>query len=159
MLAATAIVGLGLAVSGCAQTMSEFAGGETTASTAPTALTPGDPAAVATARPAVLVDETTEPTSKNSATTTPMAIAPPTAYAEEPGQPVSSAAVNLNQVPEQPKAKLLSPDEKARVIAELEALAKKQSAAFGKGKKSTECADQNIDPAKRVASATGDGGC
>ncbi len=62
-------------------------------------------------------------------------------------------------MPEQPKSKLLTPTEKAKVIAELEALAKKQSATLGKTKKSTACAADKVDPAQRVASATGDGGC
>ena len=41
----------------------------------------------------------------------------------------------------------------------LEALAKKQSTALGKSEKSAACTQDNLDPAHRVASATGDGGC
>ena len=150
--------------------MSEFArGGDgATATTYPTSsgpviLEPGDPQTVASvARPAVLVDETTVPVSRSptARTTAPMAIAPPAAQvaeAEQPDTGIEPAAVNLNRVPEQPKSKLLTPAEKAKVIAQLEALAKKQSATLDK--KSKDCSAQNLDPAQRVASATGDGGC
>ena len=148
--------------------MSEFARGDgTTASAYPTSgtpdiLAPGDPQTVsAVVRPAVLVDETTVPASAATArTTAPMAIAPPAgrvAEAEQPDLAIEPAAVNLNRVPEQPKSKLLTPAEKAKVIAQLEALAKKQSASLGKNSK--DCSAQNLDPAQRVASATGDGGC
>jgi hypothetical protein len=164
-LAVAAVVGLGLAASGCAQSMSEFARNDSSARTVATAYpAPGDPQVAGVARPAVMVEETTvpAPTSRTTRTMAPMAIAPATAEpasAEQPGQGIAPAAVNLNRVPEQPKSKLLTPDEKAQVIAELEALAKKQSATLGKSKKSTTCAGENLDPAARVASATGDGGC
>ena len=166
-MAAIAIMGLGLAASACTQSMSEFDAGRATAalpaSTAPVALAPGDPQTVASVtRPAVLVEETTVPASQalTARTTVPMAIAPPAARvaaAEQPDLRIEPAAVNLNRVPEQPKSKLLTPEEKARVIAQLEALAKKQSATLGE--KSKDCSAQNLDPAQRVASATGDGGC
>ncbi len=124
--------------------MSEFARTGTTASNEPVALTPGDPQGVAgVARPAVLVEETTVPASSSRAVraSAPMAIAPPQgqiAEAEATDQAIEPAAVNLNEVPAQPKSKLLSPAEKARVIAELEALAKRQSAALGKTEKSAD---------------------
>jgi hypothetical protein len=174
LAAATAVVGLAIAASGCAQSMSEFARNGTTASADPATIAPaGQQAAAPTTRPAVMVDETTVPM-RQARSDAPMTIAPPAAElaaAEQPptaaqpamaGQPtakVAPSAVNLNQVPEQPKSKLLTPDEKAKVIAELEALAKKQSATLSQDKKSADCAAQNLDPAARVASATGDGGC
>ena len=165
-----AIVGLGFAATGCAQSMSEFARTGDSASAypasgAPVALTPSDPQVASVARPAVLVDETTvpaKPRSQSTRSSAPMEIAPraaEVASAEEPDTAIAPAAVNLNQVPAQPKSKLLTPDEKAKVIAELEALAKKQSATLGKAKKSTACAADNLDPKQRLASATGDGGC
>jgi hypothetical protein len=169
-LVVAAVIGLGLAASGCAQSMSEFARNDASAGTvataypsagAATSLAPGDPQTVASmARPAVLVDETTEP-APAARTVAPMAIVPATANlasAAQPDQGIAPAAVNLNQVPEQPNSKLLTPAEKAKVIAELEALAKKQSATLGK-KKSADCTADNLDPAQRLASATGDGGC
>ncbi len=165
LTAAAAIIGLGLLASGCAQSMSEFARTGTTASASPVSLDPADPQAVASVtRPAVLVDEATVPMPPRGTirTTAPMEIAPPAAEiakAEPPDAGIAPAAVNLNQVPEQPKSKLLTPAEKAKVIAELEALAKKQSAALSQAKKSTSCAADKVNPAERVASATGDGGC
>ena len=169
LVTAAAIVGLGLAAAGCAQSMSEFArDGDGTvasaypASSGPATLTPGDPQTVAVARPAVLVEEMTVPASQSptARTTAPMAIAPAAAQvaeAEQPNLRIEPAAVNLNRVPEEPKSKLLTPAEKAKVIAQLEALAKKQSATLGE--KSKDCAAQDLDPARRLASATGDGGC
>jgi hypothetical protein len=166
-----AVISLGLAASGCAQSMSEFARSDASAATTATAYpSADDPKTVASmARPAVLVDETTEPvpTARSAQTTAPMAIVPATAdlasteqpAAAEPDRANAAAAVNLNQLPAQPSSKLLTPEEKARVIAELEALAKKQSATLGRTKKSADCAADSIDPAARLASATGDGGC
>jgi hypothetical protein len=178
-LAVAAVIGLGLAASGCAQSMSELAGNDASAGTmaaaypsagAPTSLAPSEPLTVASmARPAVLVDETTEPvpTARSARTTAPMAIAPATAElasaertaAARADLAIAPSAVNLNQLPAQPKSKLLTPEEKAQVIAELEALAKKQSVTLGKAKKSAECAADDLDPAARLASATGDGEC
>ncbi len=162
-MAAIAVVGLGLAASACTQSMSDF-NTAFPAATTPVALSPDDPQTTASVtRPAVLVDETTVPMPPRGTvqTTAPMEIAPPAAEvatAAQPDQGIAPAAVNLNQVPAQPKTKLLTPDEKAKVIAELEALAKKQSAALDRSK-STKCATDSLDPAQRVASATGDGGC
>ncbi len=170
-LLVAAVIGLGLAASGCAQSLSEFARNDASAGTTATAYpAPGDPQTMASmARPAVLVDETTEPvpTARSARTTAPMAIVPATADLASTAQPaaaapdraIAAAAVNLNQLPTQPRSKLLTPEEKAQVIAELEALAKKQSATLGKGKKSSDCAADSLDPAARLASATGDGGC
>lgn len=165
LTAVAAIVGLGLAASGCAQSIGGFADIGPQASTKPVALSPSDPQTVAgIARPAVMVDESTVPIPPKGTvrTTAPMEIAPPAAEiakAEPADQGIAPAAVNLNEVPEQPKTKLLTPAEKAKVIAELEALAKKQSAQLSRSKKSTACAADKVNPAERVASATGDGGC
>ncbi len=168
-LAVAAVLGLGLAASGCAQSMSEFArDADGTASSAypasaqPTTLAPGNPGTVAS-RPAVMVEERTVAASPAPAarTTAPMAIAPPaaeTASVAPPSEGIAPSVANLNRVPEQPKGKLLTPTEKAKVIAELEALAKKQGAALDKSRKAA-CASDDLNPAQRVASATGDGGC
>ncbi len=140
LAAAAAIIGLGLAASGCAQSMSEFARNADTPS--PVALTPGDAQTAGVARPAILVDERTVP-AEAPRTTAPMAIAPaaratPEVAAVDPSDPgIAPAATNLNRIPEQPKAKLLTADEKAKVIAELEAMAKKQSAQLDKDKTRT----------------------
>ncbi len=193
-LAVAVVVGLGLAASGCAQSLSEFArNGDGTAassypaSTAPTTLAPGDPGSVAT-RPAVMVDErtvaVTQSPARSAPTSAPMAIAPmastPAPAATTPpaaevataaplsdratavprsDRAIAPSALNLNQVPAQPKSKLLTPDEKAKVIAELEALAKKQSAELDADKNAACAASDDLNPAQRVASATGAGGC
>ncbi len=157
---------LGLAASGCAQSMSEFARASDPPSTTakaygqPVALSPSDqlPPGTGVVRPAVMVDETTvaTPTSRAPAPR-PMSIAPQSAQAEQPAA-IAPAAVNLNQVPDQPKGKLLTPDEKAKVIAELEALAKSQSASPGK-KKTANCAKDTLKPQQLVVSANDDKGC
>ena len=140
--------------------MSEFARSTSPSTTATAYPSPGDPQAAGLARPAVLTDETTIPAG-TARTKAPMAIAPPATHVTSAEQPdaIAPAATNLNQVPAQPNSKLLTPEQKAKVIAELEALAKKQSTALGKSEKSAACAQDNLDPAHRVASATGDGGC
>ena len=132
------------------------------ASARPTSLT-SDGAGSVTTQPAVLTEETTVPVSRNGAdSTAPMAFvarAPQATSAEQPDTGIAPSASNLNRLPEQPNSKLLSPAERAKVIAELEALAKKQSTELGKDQQSADCAAQKVDPAQRVVGATGDGGC
>ena len=121
----------------------------------PMAIDPGaakaDQAAVGSvARPAVMVEEETVP-----AAAKPQTLAPPSRTANagpEPARPASRGTPNLGAPAEQPSSKLLTPEEKAKVIAELEALAKSQSAALGKSK-AKDCADETVAPGKRVASA------
>ncbi len=55
--------------------------------------------------------------------------------------------------------KLLTPEEKAKVIAELEALAKAQGAGLAKARNSADCSKEKLKPADRLASANGDGEC
>jgi hypothetical protein len=143
--------GLCLAVCGCAQ-FGDFSTPTSSIGASPTAqtdiLAPG-PATASTARPAVLVDETTA-----TGSGAPVTLTPP--------KPVTTA---VNSAPEQlppagyaeankadAKTRLLTPEEKAKVIAELEALAKSQSASLAKSKKNAECAQ---DPAKPAGDATG----
>lgn len=53
--------------------------------------------------------------------------------------------------PNQPGSKLLTPEEKARAVAELEALAKSQKVAPAGGPSpSTRCTDETLDPAERL---------
>jgi hypothetical protein len=157
-----AVVGLALAAAGCAQSMSPFAMGGPGPSAESTSLT-SEGAGSVTTQPAVLTEETTVPVSRNGTdSTAPMAFsprAPQATSAEQPETGIAASANNLNRVPEQPKSKLLSPAERAKVIAELEALAKKQSTELGKDQQSTDCSNQKVDPAQRVVGATGDGGC
>jgi hypothetical protein len=165
LLAVVATIGCGLVAAGCTQSRGDFAQFPSPAATAavtanpagaPMTLAPAahDPATVASVAPAVMVQEANVPApaaGARRATVSPL----------EPQRPpaVATGFPNINQVPEQPKTKLLTPEEKAKVIAELEALAKSQGAALSKARKSADCADQNLKPAQRVASATGDGEC
>ena len=66
---------------------------------------------------------------------------------------------NINKVPEQPKGKLLSPEEKAKVIAELEALAKGQEARAANSKKTAKCATDIVKPADRLKGETAGAEC
>jgi hypothetical protein len=156
-------------VTGCAQIPGiapEFNAGQNTltsyAAGQPMAIDPGtaeaDQGAVGSvARPAVMVEERTVPVSTPKAGA-PQNLAPPmrAASAEpEPLPPASRGTPNLAAPAEQPKSKLLTPDEKAKVIAELEALAKSQSAQLRKSSKS-DCANETVPPGKRVASAGGE---
>jgi hypothetical protein len=66
-----------------------------------------------------------------------------------------SAYPNINIRPPEPRSRLLSPAQKARVIAELEALANRQGASFdvSSGKSRNTCvgdAAKSLDPAARL---------
>jgi hypothetical protein len=66
-----------------------------------------------------------------------------------------SAYPNINIRPPEPRSRLLSPAQRARVIAELEALANRQGASFGvsSGKSRNTCvgdAARSLDPAARL---------
>lgn len=69
--------------------------------------------------------------------------------------PGGGAYPNINVVPPEPKSKLLTPDETAKVIAELEALAQSQGAATERAYRAAakdECSDEvfrNLDAAAR----------
>lgn len=122
-LAAVLLVGAGLALSGCGYTLGEFSRTAEKPSAKQTVLTEAvmDDSA-ATVRPAALVEEEVLPPKQR----TPAAVAvetvvPPTEYP------------NINAVPPSSKGKLLTPEEKAKVIANLEALARNQAASMGKG--------------------------
>ena len=139
-----ATVGLGLAVSGCAYSLSEFAGAPKQQPAVLTGVTPEDAAMPAIPlKPAALVEE-------GPAATPPASSEPRAAATDAPG-----SYPNINAVPDQPKSKLLSPEEKARVIVELEALAKAQGPATATARKiaKSEC-DQNaamvLDPEEQL---------
>jgi hypothetical protein len=80
-----------------------------------------DDTTTASVKPAALVEEEPAATIDRS----------PAAAAVDAAVPPSGYP-NLNTTPAQPKAKLLTPEEKAKVIAELEALAQKQATALNK---------------------------
>jgi hypothetical protein len=160
LLPAILFAGLALAVSGCALSMNEFAQNrELQGPAEPVALTgtpefdtaPGAPPPTAeglAAQAAAVADS-------------PTALAPTASATQAAGQ--SSGFPNINAAPQQSNSKLLTPEEKARVIAELEALARGQGASAPAAKAtSTECdpdAAQNLDPADRLNSDPAGGGC
>ena len=120
-LAAALAVGAALALSGCAYTMGEFSR---------TAQKPADAPVVKEAvlqdgalplKPVALVEEDPLP----STVVAPAATA--TATVMHP-----SGYPNLNVVPPPSKSKLLTPEEKAKVVADLEALARSQGVAMSR---------------------------
>ena len=67
---------------------------------------------------------------------------------------------DLPTPPQQPKSKLLSPEEKARVVAELEALARSQNGTSAADKaKCDEEAAKALDPEQRLKRDLADGEC
>ena len=132
------VAGLGFLLGGCAYSMSEFA------------LERPEPASVAAApadaigaavplAPTALVDEGPPPT---------VAATQPTTTASLPPAP-SGTYPNPGLPPNQSDSKLLSPEEKAKVIAELEALARNQKVT-PPAKPLTKCQDETLDPAERL---------
>jgi hypothetical protein len=106
-----------------------------TAAGGPTSAIAGSESTVAPAAAATL--DATPP-----APTSPVAGAP-AAPAEET---VTSSFPNINTVPQQPEGKLLSPEERAKMIAELEALRKRQHgpAAAAAPALPAKCLDKNV---------------
>ena len=132
-----AVAALGFLLGGCAYSMSEFA------------LERPEPASVAAQAdatgaavplvPTALVDDGPPPAASvtQPATTASLPPAPSSTY-PSPGPP-----------PNQPDSTLLSPEEKAKVIAELEALARSQKVT-PPPKPQTRCQDETLDPAERL---------
>lgn len=155
-IAALALVaGVGLASSGCVMSRGEFA----QPASEPVVLTGGQPQDIvgtpADAKPAVAAQQ--EPQSAP-----PLALSA-TGQAEPPTPPVAPAtlaAADGNAPPAEPNSKLLSPEEKTRVIAELEALAKSQGARAAADKaRCEEEAAKALDPEQRLRRDLAGGGC
>ena len=136
-LAAALVATAVLALSGCGYTMNEFA--QKSASATPASTEPGA-----------------------------LSMKPATYVVDSPATPPAAATAsgfpNLNQVPTDQKAKLLTPEEKAKVIAELEALAKGQEAAVDKTRKAaaTKCGaavQKTLDPEAKLKSEVAGQGC
>ena len=138
---AAALVGAAaIALSGCAYTMGEFAQSERQPAPAADAAQTG----AIPIKPATYVVDTT---------------AAPAGVAT-----TEAAYPNINAVPLPPKSKLLTPEEKAKVIAELEALAKGQEAAVDKTRKAaaTKCGaavQKALDPEAKLKSEVAGQGC
>ena len=140
-VAAALIVGMGLALAGCAYTMGELAQAKRPAAKS-VMLTEAvlDDGAVS-AKPVALLEEDV-PARKER---TPAAVAaetviPPTGYP------------NINAVPPPHKSKLLTPEQKAKVIADLESLAKRQGASMEKAAAATSgdaCKDLNAEELRK----------
>jgi hypothetical protein len=151
---AAALVGAAaIALSGCAYTMGEFAQSERQPAPAADAAQTG----AIPIKPATYVVDTTATPPAN----VPLAVAP----AAPAGVATTEAAYpNINAVPLPPKSKLLTPEEKANVIAELEALAKGQEAAVDKTRKAaaTKCGaavQKALDPEAKLKSEVAGQGC
>ena len=110
------------------------------------ALPASDSAATASlpVKPATYVTQTTDAASP-----------PPTTEASYP---------NLSKVPAEPKSKLLSPEEKAKVIADLEALARSQEASVERSRKDSaarcnEAVKNALDPEAALKGEAAGQGC
>lgn len=142
-LAAALVATAVLALSGCGYSMSEFA--QKPAASMPAS---GEPGAMPVKPATYVVDSPATP---------------PASGASAPAA-TAGGFPNLNQVPADQKSKLLTPEEKAKVIADLEALAKSQEAAIEKARKadSTQCDDavqKSLDPEAKLKSAATGQGC
>jgi hypothetical protein len=132
-----AVCGLALLVSGCAYSLSEFAQEPappaTSASIAPAVAEPLATGAAVPLQPTALVDEGPASQPRQS---TPQVMAtgslPPPASATEPD------------------SALLTPEEKAKVIAELEALARSQKVTAPPVTPQTKCQEETLDAAERL---------
>jgi len=131
------VVAVGLASAGCVMSRGEFAQPAAT----PIVLTGAQPqdivAAPAQAEPTVAVQQDS-----------PVEMSAPLALsAVAQGEPATAGYPAINAPPGQPKSKLLSPEEKARLIAELEALARSQEARAAASKAACDDeAAQALDP-------------
>jgi hypothetical protein len=139
--AVLAVAALGFLLGGCAYSMSEFAlerpAPATVAAVAAGEAT-GDAVPLA---PTALVDDDL-PRSLGLTAPATTASLPPTATVggyPSPGPP-----------PNQPDSKLLTPEEKAKVIAELEALARSQKVTPPTAGTQPKCEDETLDPAERL---------
>ena len=156
--------GVALALGGCAQSMSEFSqaaapGAPRTGQLMMEPTSTGPTIGNGVTRPAVLVEETTVPAPARAAGGAPPLPEPnPTTAYSQPSSGGGSYP-NMNALPDQPKGKLLTAEEKAKVIAELEALAKRQGAAVPKPKQPAKCATENVKPADRIKGETAGAEC
>lgn len=128
-----AVCGLALLVSGCAYSLSEFAQEPTPQAATTAAVAPAATGAAVPLQPAALVDEGLAPPS-------PLQPAPPV-MATGSLLPAASAT--------EPDSALLTPEEKAKVIAELEALARSQKVTPPPAPQ-TKCRDETLDAAERL---------
>ena len=145
------VCAIAASTSGCAYTMGEF---DRTADARPASIDAGQTSALPM-KPATYVVDTT-----NAASTSQSADAAPPL----PGNTAAHGYPNFNQVPEGPKSKLLTPEQKAKVIADLEALAKSQEAAVEQTRKQSaskcdEAVRNALNPEAKLKSEAAGQGC
>lgn len=148
--AAILMVGMAVATSGCAYTMGGY--DRPTAAATPTSLDGASTGAIPM-KPATYVVDTTD---------TPPAL--PGAAAAPASGATAGSYPNINRVPQEPKSSLLSPEQKAKVIADLEALAKSQEAAVEKSRRqhSAKCdqtVQNSLNPEAKLKSEAAGQGC
>jgi len=144
------VVGMAIATSGCAYTMGGF--DRPTASATPASID-GSATGALPIKPATYVVDTTD------------APAVPRGAAAAPATGATAGAYpNINQVPQEPKSNLLSPEEKAKVIADLEALARSQEAAVEKSRrqaaaKCDQTVQKSLNPEAKLKGEAAGQGC
>ncbi len=131
------VVGVAVALSGCALGMSEFSRTAAKSDAVPVVKEAVLEEGAIPLKPAALVEEDPLPVIEKT----------PAAVAAETVVP-TNAYPNLNVLPAQPKGKLLTPEEKQRVIAELEGLAKSQGVALSKERATAAAACDNLSAAE-----------
>ena len=146
LLALSLVAGIAVTTSGCAYTMGDF--GERGPAATPAAT---DATSAMPMKPATYVVDTTG---------APQGALPRAVSAE----PLPASYPNLGAAPHEPKSKLLTPEEKAKVIADLEALAKSQEAAVEKSRKAAAAAcgssvKNALDPEAKLKSEAAGQGC
>lgn len=140
-LAAALIASAGLALSGCAYTMGELAQTAKKLAEKPVMLTEAvlDDGAASVRPVALLEEEVAAPRQRTPAAVAAETVIPPTGYP------------NINAVRPTSKSKLLTPEQKAKVIADLEGLARRQGAAMEKATASAPdaCNDLNAEELRK----------
>lgn len=135
------VVVAGLALSGCSYTLGELAQSAHKPAPKPIALSEAvlDDSSPTTKPAALLEEDAPTPTLRTPAAVAVDTVVPPTSYP------------NINAVPPPHKSKLLTPEQKARVIADLESLASKQGAAMEKAgaPESSACKDLNAEELRK----------
>jgi hypothetical protein len=139
-ISAALIVVAGLALSGCGYTMGELAQGHKSAPK-PIALSEAvlDDSSPSVKPAALLEEDVPAPKLRTPAAVAVETVVPPMSYP------------NINAVPPPHKSKLLTPEQKARVIADLESLARRQGAAMEKAgvPESSACKDLNAEELRK----------
>jgi hypothetical protein len=140
-ISAALVVVAGLALSGCGYTWGELAQSAHKPTAKPIALSEAvlDDRSPSVKPAALLEEEVPTPRLRTPAAVAVETVVPPTSYP------------NINAVSPPHKSKLLTPEQKAKVIADLESLARKQGAAMEKAgaPESAACKDLNAEELRK----------